>query len=61
MQPEWVRDIRDLCARASVPFFFKQWGGKTPKAGGRKLEGMEHNAMPGLLTEKDDHAVRMAP
>ncbi len=61
MQPEWVRDIRDLCARAGVPFFFKQWGGQTPKAGGRKLEGMEHNAMPGLLTEKDDHAVQMAP
>ena len=61
MQPEWVREIRDLCAGSSVPFFFKQWGGQTPKAGGRRLEGMEHNEMPELLTEKDDHAVRMAP
>ena len=61
MQPEWVRDIRDLCAQADVPFFFKQWGGQTPKAGGRRLEGLEHNEMPGLPTEKDDHAVRMAP
>ena len=57
MRPEWVRDIRDLCARADVPFFFKQWGGKTPKAGGRKLEGIEHNDMPKLFNKKDDHAV----
>lgn len=43
---DWVCDIRDQCASTSVPFFFKQWGGRTPKAGGRKLEGVEHNAMP---------------
>ena len=48
---EWVRDIRDQCARESVPFFFKQWGGRTPKAGGRELEGEEHNAMPDYPTE----------
>ena len=46
MRPEWVCDIRDACARSRVPFFFKQWGGRTPKAGGRQLEGVEHNAMP---------------
>ncbi len=60
IQPEWVRYIRDLCARANVPFFFKQWGGKTPKSGGRKLEGLEHNEMPELLTVKESYAVRMA-
>lgn len=26
MNPEWVRDIRDQCQAAGVPFFFKQWG-----------------------------------
>lgn len=26
MNPEWVRDIRDQCLIADVPFFFKQWG-----------------------------------
>lgn len=26
MHPDWVRQIRDHCAAASVPFFFKQWG-----------------------------------
>ena len=26
MGPDWVRSIRDQCANADVPFFFKQWG-----------------------------------
>jgi len=26
MHPQWARDIRDQCADAGVPFFFKQWG-----------------------------------
>lgn len=26
MHPDWVRSLRDKCAAASVPFFFKQWG-----------------------------------
>lgn len=46
MRIEWVCDIRDRCARAGVPFFFKQWGGRTSKAGGRDLEGVQHNAIP---------------
>lgn len=24
--PDWIRSLRDQCAAASVPFFFKQWG-----------------------------------
>ncbi len=35
---QWVRDIRDQCLRAGVAFFHKQWGGPTPKAGGRRLD-----------------------
>jgi protein gp37 len=46
MDPAWARRVRDLCAAAGVPFFFKQWGGRTPKAGGRALDGVEHDAMP---------------
>lgn len=46
MKKRWVLDIRDNCQRAGVDFFFKQWGGLTPKAGGRLLDGVEHNAMP---------------
>jgi protein gp37 len=44
--PEWVRSIRDQCVAAGVPFFFKQWGGKTAKAGGRTLDGREWSEMP---------------
>ncbi len=24
--PQWIRDLRDQCTQASVPFLFKQWG-----------------------------------
>lgn len=37
--PDWVRDIRDRCLAQGVAFFHKQWGGRTPKAGGRLLDG----------------------
>ena len=49
MKLEWVTDIQALCEREHIPFFFKQWGGRTPKAGGRLLEGIEHNAIPAYL------------
>jgi protein gp37 len=26
MHPDWVRKVRDQCAAADVPFFFKSWG-----------------------------------
>jgi len=26
MSPDWARGLRDQCAKAGVPFFFKQWG-----------------------------------
>lgn len=42
----WVTDLRDVCKDAGVPFFFKQWGGRTPKAGGRLLEGRIWDEMP---------------
>ena len=42
----WVSDLRDQCLAADVSFFFKQWGGRTPKAGGRQLEGRTWDDMP---------------
>ena len=42
----WVRAIRDQCKDAKVPFFHKQWGGRTPKAGGRTLDGRVWSQMP---------------
>jgi len=46
MSPEWALDIRDQCIEAGVAFFFKQWGGRSPKAAGRLLEGKEWSQFP---------------
>jgi protein gp37 len=46
VRPEWVRGIRDQCRAAGVPFFFKQWGGRTSKSGGRELDGVLWSQMP---------------
>src|SRR5262249_37822709 len=46
MQPEWVRSIRDQCADAGVPFFFKQWGGAVKSLTGRELDGRTYDAKP---------------
>jgi protein gp37 len=46
LDPSWIAAIRDDCVSAGVPFFFKQWGGRTPKAGGRELDGRKWDQMP---------------
>jgi len=46
MKPEWAIEVRNQCVKARVPFFFKQWGGRSPKAGGRKLEGKVWSQFP---------------
>jgi protein gp37 len=46
MEVSWARGIRDTCAEESVPFFFKQWGGRTPKSLGRELDGVTWDQMP---------------
>lgn len=33
MHPDWARSLRDQCAAAGVPFFFKQWGEFGPDTG----------------------------
>ncbi|MEU4626902.1 phage Gp37/Gp68 family protein [Actinoplanes sp. NPDC023801] len=46
IDPAWVTGLRDRCVEAQVPFFFKQWGGRTPKQGGRLLDGQRWDQMP---------------
>lgn len=49
LKPEavtWVRSIRNQCQAVGVPFFFKQWGGTTPKSGGRLLDLRTHEDFP---------------
>lgn len=48
MEVTWARQIRDQCLKQHVPFFFKQWGGRTPKSGGRKLDGRQWDQYPSL-------------
>jgi protein gp37 len=51
VEADWVRAIRDRCRKEGVAFFFKQWGGATPKAGGRLLDGRTWDQMPGFDVE----------
>lgn len=44
--PDWIRQIRDQCVDAKVPFLFKQWGGPTAKSGGRDLDGQVWDQFP---------------
>jgi protein gp37 len=46
MRKEWVLSLRDQCAAAQVPFFFKQWGGVRKKQAGRELDGRTYDAWP---------------
>ena len=50
MDSEWVKEIRDECNAASIPFFFKQWGGKNKKKAGRELDGRTWSEMPHFAT-----------
>jgi len=52
IKPEWVREIRKQCLTAKVPFFFKQWGGRTPKSGGRILDGRTWDQMPAVESNR---------
>jgi protein gp37 len=46
MNIEWGRELRDQCTGTGVNFFFKQWGGRTSKTGGRELDGRTWDDMP---------------
>lgn len=45
MNHVWVSSIQNQCWQQSVPFFFKQWGGRKDK-GGSHLDGEEFKAWP---------------
>jgi protein gp37 len=46
LDADWVRSVRDRCASAGVPFFFKQWGGVRKSRAGRTLDGRTHDDVP---------------
>jgi protein gp37 len=56
MDETWVRDLKVMADDADTAFFFKQWGGRTPKAGGRHLDGRTWDEYP--TTERVAEATR---
>jgi protein gp37 len=58
--PAWARGLRDLCQRQRVPFFWKQWGGFTPTAGGRLLDGELYDEYPAQLTQRSVEQLLLA-
>lgn len=62
MQTGWLVDLRDRCRTSDVAFFFKQWGGRTSKHGGRLLEGREWSEWPRRRNgRRDDLDASRAP
>lgn len=53
VEQAWITGIRDSCTQADVAFFFKQWGGRTPKSAGRLLEGRTWDELPGAQASED--------
>jgi len=46
LERAWVESLRSQCRKASIPFFFKQWGGVRKKTTGRKLNGRTYDELP---------------
>lgn len=50
----WARDLRDKCVAEGIAFFWKQNGGRTPKAHGCDLDGETWNEYPADLPALSD-------
>lgn len=46
VEKKWILEIRDICAKEKIAFFFKQWGGWNKKKNGHLLDGKEYKQMP---------------
>lgn len=49
MHPDWARSLRDQCAAAGVPFFFKQWGDWAKHPTGQPVTIRQHHASIGYI------------
>jgi protein gp37 len=57
----WVRELLDRCQQQQIAFFHKQWGGRTPKEGGRLLDGQTWDEFPEVRSVESpvhDHLAR---
>lgn len=62
--PDWIRSLRDQCAAAEVPFFFKQWGEYLPAGQSLPGYGKVHGATavrPGRMKLHYGGAPQQAP
>ena len=46
IKKEWVLELKELCEKYGVAFFFKQWGGINKKKSGRLLDGKTYDDYP---------------
>lgn len=46
IKKEWVLELKDLCEKDGVAFFFKQWGVINKKKSGRMLDGKTYDEYP---------------
>jgi protein gp37 len=53
----WIRALRDQAVATGTPFFFKQWGGRTAKSGGRTLDGRTWDEMPAHRWPDGGHSI----
>lgn len=49
MHPDWPRSLRDQCAAAGVPFFFKQWGDWAPHPSGDPVTIRQYHQQIGYI------------
>lgn len=54
MHPDWARGLRDQCAAAGVPFFFKQWGSWAPVDHCDKADTRLWDGKPGVRKLRRD-------
>jgi protein gp37 len=48
--PQWARNVRDLCSKKGIPFYFSHTGGRK-RYPDRLLDGVTHNGIPPLAPE----------
>jgi protein gp37 len=60
MHPDWARSLRDQCAAAGLPFFFKQWGEWRPPVDGESYDTSKGNAqrVPCFIVDRASGCVR---
>lgn len=59
MHPDWVRNIRDQCVAAGVPFFFKQWGEWLPGSHAQNFSDEQLSHYKTTLLEHNGNGVAM--